>query len=234
MDVSKIASLQMRISRMPRALEALRTTTRMNLYLEVKTLTDKLCAGKFAKPDCGRVAMEVINQLCGEKAPPGTPLLSAEMMQVVADALADIKSGDSDLKVAASFMRWSRAMDLLMKLKNDPAEVDLKAAIALNPRNALAYCSMAYLAGFQGDSRRAIELGKKALELNPDLTEAWIELGNAYEATGEHNLALSAWEKAHSLNPDVMATRGPAPASGLPGRDKSEYEVLTDDGDVTR
>jgi tetratricopeptide (TPR) repeat protein len=232
MDVKQIAAVKMKIARSPRELDQLRNATRMNIYLEVKALTEKACPGRFSKADCARVAVELANQLCGEHPSAGSPTLTPEMTKAMEEMRARIVSKEPELCIAASFVRWSRAVGMLMILKNEDAEVELKAAIELNPRNAFAHCSLAYLAGFQGDAKQAIALAKKALELDPGLAEAWIELGNAYEATGEHNLAMAAWEKAQSLNPDIIHARNKPDSSspGLPGRDRPDsYEVLTDE-----
>jgi tetratricopeptide (TPR) repeat protein len=224
----------MKSARFPRELEQLRGSTRMSLYLEVKAFGERIFPGRLSKPESSRIAMEIVNRLCGENPPPGAPKLTRESSRASEEVLARLKAGETDLMVAASFMRWSKAVTELMNLKNDEADGDLRAAIELNPGNAFAHCSMAYLAGFQGDARRAVESAKKALELEPGLAEAWIELGNAYEALGEHSLALAAWEKAQSFNPDIIKTqdRGDAASRGLPGRDRPEgYDVLADESE---
>jgi tetratricopeptide (TPR) repeat protein len=235
-DLTPITAVKMNIVRSPRGLEQLRNAVRMSLYLEIKSLSERICPGDFNKAECARMAVAMVNHLCGEAPAPGGTNLTAAAAVAVEGMLARIKDNEPDVCVAASFMRWSKAIGLLMRLKNDEAETDLNEAVELNPKNAFALCSLAYLAGFQGDAKRAIELAKRSLELDPALAEAWIELGNAYEAGGEHNMAMAAWEKAQSLNPDIMRAQArDRPESGpldLPGRDRPEtYEVISDEPD---
>jgi tetratricopeptide (TPR) repeat protein len=232
MNLTVLDGLKFKIARSPRQLEQLRSQVRMNMYLEVKTFAERTCSNRFSKPECARMTVELINRLCGEAAASGTQPLTPEQQHAVDGLLSRIRTEDVPLRVAASFMRWSKAVALLMELRNDEASHDLNAAVALNPKNAFAYCSLSYLAGFQGESKRAVELARKALELDPGLAEAWIEMGNGYEANGEHNLALAAWQKAHSLNPEMVKTREtPDPASlGLPGTERPDHiDVLTDE-----
>lgn len=232
MDTKRLASIKMKIARSPRELEQLRAAVRMELYLEVKNLSERRCLDRFTKAECGRMSVEVVNRLCGEPGCSPAVALPPGMADAIETVLLRIRNDEPDLCIAASFMRWSRAVRLLMQLKNDEAEAELRAALELNPRNAFAYCSLAYLAGFGGEPRRAIDLARKALELDPGLAEAWVELGNAYEAAGEHNSALAAWEQAQSLNPDIVRTRDrlDAAALGLPGRDRPEHYDILDDG----
>lgn len=235
MNISHLQKLSMKVSRTPRELEQLRTTTRMNMYVELKQLSEKHSSGRYTNAECGRISMEIERQLCGDPVAPGALPLPAGIQQGVADAIALIKVEDPEVLVAASFMRWSKAVGLLMKLKNQEAEPELEAAIEYDPDNAFALCSMAYLAGFQGDAREALALSKRALEINPNLPEAYLEMGNAQETLGEHTAAMEAWEKAKKLRPDmVKLTDTEAPAKpGLPSRDKSRYEVLTDEPEDT-
>jgi tetratricopeptide (TPR) repeat protein len=236
MNVSHLQKLSMKISRNPRELEQLRTVTRMNMYVELKQLSEKHSSGKYTNAECGRISMEVERQLCGDPVAPGALPLPAGVLQGVEEAIALIREKDPDILVAASFMRWSKAVGLLMKLKNQEAEPELEAAIEYDPNNAFALCSMAYLAGFQGDAREALALSKRALEINPNLPEAYLEMGNACETLGEHTAAMEAWENARKISPDIVKLKdGPEPANkGLPGRDRARYEVLTDEPDDSK
>lgn len=236
MNVSHLQKLSMKISRNPRELEQLRTVTRMNMYVELKQLSEKHSSGKYTNAECGRISMEVERQLCGDPVAPGALPLPAGVLQGVEEAIALIREKDPDILVAASFMRWSKAVGLLMKLKNQEAEPELEAAIEYDPNNAFALCSMAYLAGFQGDAREALALSKRALEINPNLPEAYLEMGNACETLGEHTAAMEAWENARKISPDIVKLKdGPEPGNkGLPGRDRARYEVLTDEPDDSK
>jgi tetratricopeptide (TPR) repeat protein len=230
-NVAHLQKLSMSISRNPRELEQLRTTTRMNMYVELKQLSEKHWTGKYTKAECGRISMEVERRLCGDPVAPGAAPLSAEIQQGVTQALAIVRAEAPEVAIAASFMRWSRAAGLLMKLKNQEAEAELKAALEYDPNNAFALCSMAYLAGFQGDSKEALVLSQRALALNPNLPEAYLEMGNAYETLGDHNQAMEAWEKARKISPDMVKLDdlSETAAKVVAGRDRPRYEVLTDE-----
>jgi len=236
MNASNLQKLSMKVSSSPRELEQLRTATRMSIYMELKRVADKHCPGKYTKPECSRISMEVERQLCGDPTAPGALPLPPGMQRAVTEVLALIREHESEIMVAASFMRWSKAAGLLMKMKNQEAEVELKAALECDPRNAFALCSMAYLAGFQGDARGALALSRRAIEINPGLPEAFLEMGNAYEALGEHDHAREAWEKAREIVPDaIKLDDAPArTAEELPGRERPNYEVLTDEPDTAK
>lgn len=231
MNVSHLQKLSMKISRDPRELEQLRTTTRMNMYVELKQLSEKHWTGKYTKPECGRISMEVERLLCGDPVVPGAVPLPAGIQQGVEEAFALIREEDPEILIAASFMRWSKAAGLLMKLKNQEAEAELKAALEYDPNSSFALCSMAYLAGFQGDAREALALSQRALALNPNLPEAYLEMGNAYETLGDHNQAMEAWEKARKISPDMVKLddRPNTAAKVISGRERLNYEVLTDE-----
>jgi tetratricopeptide (TPR) repeat protein len=235
MNISHLRELSMKVSRTPRELEQLRTATRMNMYLELKQLSEKHSSGRYTKAESGRISMEIERQLCGDPVAPGVPPLPAGIQQGVVEAIALIKAEDPDVLVAASFMRWSKAVGLLMKLKNQEAEPELEAAIEYDPGNAFALCSMAYLAGFQGDAREALALSKRALEINPNLPEALLEMGNAYETLGEHAAAMEAWEKAKKLSPDMVKLDDKPETTGevISSRERLNYEVLTDESEGT-
>jgi len=226
----------MKISRNSRELEQLRTATRMSMYVELKRVSEKHWSGKYSNAECGRISMEVGRQLCGDPVPPGAPRLPAGIQQGVAEAISFIRKQDPEVLVAASFMRWSRAAGLLMNLKNQAAEAELKAALEYDPNNSLALCSMAYLAGFQGDAREALALSQRALEINPNLPEAYLEVGNAYETLGDHSQAMEAWEKARTFRPDIVKLddRSETAVKVISGRERLDYEVLTDEPEDTR
>jgi tetratricopeptide (TPR) repeat protein len=234
-NASNLQKLSMKISSSPRELEQLRTATRMGIYLELKQVAVKHCPGKYTKPECSRISMEVERRLCGDPAAPGAVPLAPEMQQATTEVLALIRKLEPEIMVAASFMRWSKAAGLLMRMKNQEAEVELNAALEYDPKNAFALCSLAYLAGFQGDARGALALSQRAIEINPGLPEALLEMGNAYEALGEHDHAREAWEKARKIVPDmVKLDDAPArTAEELPGRERLNYDVLTDEPDDT-
>jgi len=235
MNISHLQKLSMKISRKPRELEQLRTTTRMNMYIELKQLSEKHSSGKYTKAESGRISMEIERQLCGDPVAPGAPPLPAGIKQGVTEAIALIKQEDPDVLVAASFMRWSKAVGLLMKMKNQEAEPELKAALEYDPHNAFALCSLAYLAGFQGDAREALALSQQAIDVNPNLPEAYLEMGNAYENLGEHTSAMEAWEKARKLSPEMVKLDDKPETNGkvISGRERLNYEVLTDEPDDT-
>lgn len=92
MNISHLQKLSMQISRNPRELEQLRTTTRLNMYLELKQLSERHSSGKFTKAESGRISMEIERQLCGDPVAPGVPPLPAAIQQGIVEAIALIKA----------------------------------------------------------------------------------------------------------------------------------------------
>jgi tetratricopeptide (TPR) repeat protein len=201
MDLTLVHSAKMNIVRTPRELEFYRSKVKMEIFLELKKFVDVNFGSKFNRADCARIATEAVNQLCGDK-PAGNPLpvpLPQGIRSAVEDVIRQMRTSDGDLRIAASFVRWAKAAAQLMLFKNSLAEVNLLASLDLNPKNAFAYTSLAYLAGFKGEYAKAIDLARKAVDLDPELPEAWTELANAYQATNQEELMQSTFRKAQEL-----------------------------------
>ena len=77
-----------------------------------------------------------------------------------------------------------------------------KKLIALNPKKAAGYASVAYAYGLKGDPDRQIEYYLKSLKFDSEDDEVYVNLGAAYEKKGLFQEALKAYTTAYELNPD--------------------------------
>jgi tetratricopeptide (TPR) repeat protein len=103
------------------------------------------------------------------------------------------KHADSHLKAGVLYQRLGRA---------DQAVAAYKAALAANPRLALAYNNLAWLAVDRNrDLAQAEAWAKRATELAPNNAQFHDTLGWVYRATGKTRDALHVLEQAHKLDP---------------------------------
>ena len=82
---------------------------------------------------------------------------------------------------------------------------DYATALELNPKNAawnneLAWRLATHVDVKRRDSKKALELAKKAVEFAPKVATNWNTLGAAYYVNGEWTAALNALNKAMELN----------------------------------
>jgi hypothetical protein len=80
-------------------------------------------------------------------------------------------------------------------------------AIAANPKDPTAHCSMGNVQMFEGEHEAAAASFRKALRLQPALPEALNNLGNALRATGQLDEADASYRRALALRPDDGDTR---------------------------
>ena len=76
-----------------------------------------------------------------------------------------------------------------------------RAALALQPKNAAAWCSLGVALEIKGDPHGAIAAHREAVRLDPKLAEAHDGLGAALRAKGDQNGAIAAHREAIRLNP---------------------------------
>jgi Tfp pilus assembly protein PilF len=86
-----------------------------------------------------------------------------------------------------------------------PAVLD--AGLAGVPRNARAHYEDALKSARSGDSKKAIELFKKAIELHPPYALAYNEMGVQYIRLGDLDNASGALQEAIKLSPDSFGPR---------------------------
>lgn len=82
------------------------------------------------------------------------------------------------------------------KEKLEQAEIYLKKALEISPKNQQAYWSFAQNRLLQDKEEEAIDLMQKAVDLNPKFGESHWNLAMIYRAIGQHKLALEKVEDA--------------------------------------
>jgi tetratricopeptide (TPR) repeat protein len=87
------------------------------------------------------------------------------------------------------------------------AEVQYRAALDADAREAGAWIGLGELQLRQRDPREAAEAFRRAVELRPEDAETRIRLGQAYYNLGDLPTALSEWERAAAMRPDDAALR---------------------------
>jgi len=87
------------------------------------------------------------------------------------------------------------------------AEVQYRAALDADAREAAAWVGLGDLQLRQRDPRDAAEAFRRAVELHPEDGEARLRLGQAYYNLGDLPAALSEWERAAATRPGDAALR---------------------------
>jgi tetratricopeptide (TPR) repeat protein len=78
-----------------------------------------------------------------------------------------------------------------------------QATAKTSPQSWQNHKNLGDLYGQRGDSEKAIEEFKKAIELNPGYADAFNDLGNVYQQMGKMDLAIKSYQKAIALNPTL-------------------------------
>jgi serine/threonine-protein kinase len=81
------------------------------------------------------------------------------------------------------------------------------AAVAVRPRNALAYSALSYRLWTRGDWPEALVAAERAVELDPKCASAYVYLGVALQDKGDLDGVVAAFQKAAELSPDYPADR---------------------------
>jgi len=95
-------------------------------------------------------------------------------------------------------------MGLAFEAKGGHADArrSLQSAIAINPRDVLAYCHLGYLEQQEGNVSEAIGLYKQALAIDPNSPQAHYNLGLAFAEAKVFKEAVVEWETVVRLDPD--------------------------------
>ena len=126
--------------------------------------------------------------------------------------------GEDNSNESKSFLLSKEAFSLVMEYKFGPALKKLNQAIELEPNNAYAYCTKAFILGANRRYDQSLDLCKKALKINSFTAEAWMIAGNDLEmlaineeikrdldkAKEYHRLAKEYWMEAKSISPDIV------------------------------
>ena len=170
------------------------------LVLMVLALMASICHGQSAK-DCYDKGIDY--GLAGEfekaqqefkKALEGDPLyMPAETcLKLTEDAL------EETIKVETALYLF-KGIDYGNKEMFDKAITEYKKAVKINPKYALAHCSLGAAYLNKGTYSKAITELKKAIEINPEYAEAHNNLAIAYYERKKYNLAIDHCDRATEL-----------------------------------
>lgn len=191
-----------------------------------------LSAAIEADPQC-RMACEALEEVavaCLEAGPEEEKLALATLTRVAAAEngyapfagrlglrLAD--GGDTDrargllekyLEAEDRGVLASRALETLARLTpNDRARSRryLEAAVRADAENANALEQLAAMVAREGDTRRAEDFWRRALQVDPDRPESLLRLGESLRSRGKHEAALSVAGRALALDFSAEAAR---------------------------
>jgi tetratricopeptide (TPR) repeat protein len=86
--------------------------------------------------------------------------------------------------------------------QREEAKAEFKAAMELEPTDALPRHELAAMLMDEGDYRAAIGLLNEVVRLEPENYEGWLDLGISYAQKGFYQEAERCYGKARDLNPD--------------------------------
>jgi tetratricopeptide (TPR) repeat protein len=94
--------------------------------------------------------------------------------------------------------------------KSPDARRVFQKAIAVNPRDVLAYCHLGYLEQQDGRVDHAVDMYQKAIAIDPNSAQAHYDLGLAFADAKIFREALIEWETVVRLDPkgDLGKTAG--------------------------
>src|SRR2546430_3869973 len=114
--------------------------------------------------------------------------------------------------------RYWLAYSVLLALGNhDPAIIELKLAIELDPVSSVINTNLGYAYVLARRYPEAIAQLRKTIELNPSFAYAHAILGEALELNGQLNDAFTEYEKSYSVGHDYRGLMMMAHVHGLKG-----------------
>ncbi len=143
------------------------------------------------------------------------PLAAKALLDVL---LAGAGPARADRRIA--LLLRSRACEDLRELA--PAIADLRAALALEPRDPQAHNTLGILLADSGDPEGAIGAFRQATTLDATYIRGWNNLANALRAQGRATDALAAAQRAVALKPDYAQAWG---TLGVVQRDLGQEEA---------
>jgi len=87
------------------------------------------------------------------------------------------------------------------------AKKEMKKAVKLAPKSALAHSNLGYIELHLGNYEKAIMEFKKAIELDPSLASAYCNSGVVYSRMGKYEEAIKEFEKALHYNRNLAEAR---------------------------
>ena len=102
-----------------------------------------------------------------------------------------------------------RAANEFLKANDfDNAEQQYKKALELNPKNAKAHCTLAYILEQKGKLKKSVHHLEEAIDLNPNYSDAHYNLGQAMVRLGKMDEAISNLSTVTRLEPDHARAHG--------------------------
>ena len=86
----------------------------------------------------------------------------------------------------------------------DDAEVALRKALILDPRNGETYNNIGIVLKDQGEPEEAIKAFNQALFIKPDYATAYLNMGNTYKDNSKLDDAIDNYKKALALEPEYF------------------------------
>lgn len=140
------------------------------------------------------------------------------MAETLADALALHRAGrlqEAEAACRAIVAREPRNADALhlqgglclARAAPDEAARLIRAALEIEPDNAVFHCNLGTALMEAGDRAGAIDHFGRALEIEPDYVDAHYNLGNALLAAGRHAEAIGHFRRAVALEPRHLQAR---------------------------
>ncbi len=101
----------------------------------------------------------------------------------------------------------TRGASLLAQGQPAAALTAFRAAIALDPADAISHDAIGVILGDSGDVTGALEAFREATRAAPDFSRAFFHLGLAYERTDRAQHAIAAYARALRLEPGLIEAR---------------------------
>ncbi len=114
---------------------------------------------------------------------------------------AALDPGDGSIRSNLARVRTVLGHRLVQAGRLHEAEVQYRAALDADAREAAAWIGLGELQLRQRDAREAAEAFRRAVEIGPEDGEARVRLGQAYYNLGDLPRALSEWERAAATRP---------------------------------
>lgn len=133
----------------------------------------------------------------------GTSFGEGEQTQATAYYDSAVAEYDRAVKIDSSLSKVWVNMGLAYEGKNKVPDARrvFKRAIAVNPKDVLAYCHLGYLEQQDGRVDRAVEMYQKAIAIDPNSAQAHYDLGLAFAEAKIFREALVEWEQVIRLDP---------------------------------
>ena len=140
-------------------------------------------------------------------------LMSGQIDPAIATYREAIKNNpqNADAKLGLSDALAAKGLEVAGDTNNPAAAPFLEEAVALDPRNDVAYAKLGEVYDAKNDSGKALVNYEKALEINPELTALYVPVGMSYLNGGEIAKAESSLQTAENrgvTDPELYNLKG--------------------------